>query len=255
MFPTYTTFIGIDPTAGQRPFSYAAIDIDLQLLALGEGDMEEVLAFAAGQRQAFVAVSAPRRPNTGLMGQEDVRQRLTPQPRPGRWINFRVAEYQLRQHNIYCPNTAAEEKNCPNWMRMGFKLYRRLEKLGYKPYPVDQGSRQLLEVYPHASYTALLGLVPFQKNTIEGKIQRQLVLFEHGMVLSDPMRIFEEITRHRLMQGIFPEEELYSQGELDALVSAYTAWKAANQPEETTTLGDPQEGLVVIPVPELKHTY
>jgi hypothetical protein len=255
MFPSYTTFIGIDPTAGQRPFSYAAIDIDLNLLALGEGDIDEVLAFAAGQRQAFIAVSAPRRPNTCLMEQDEVRQRLNPQPRPGRWTNFRVAEYQLRQHNIYCPNTAAEEKDCPNWMQMGFTLYRRLEKLGYQPYPQEQGLRQWLEVYPHASYTALLGLVPFQKSTLEGKIQRQLALFDQGLSISDPMRIFEEITRHRLLQGILPEEQLYSQGELDALVSAFTAWKAANHPEQTTTLGETEEGTVIIPVPELKKSY
>lgn len=255
MFPSYTTFIGIDPTAGQRPFSYAAIDIDLKLLALGAGDIDEVLAFAAGQRQAYIAVSAPSRPNCGMMGQDDVRLRLTPQPRPGRWNNFRVAEYQLRQHNIYCPNTSAREEDCPNWMQMGFNLYRRLEKLGYQPYPLEQSPRQWLEVYPHACYTALLGLVPFQKSTLEGKIQRQLVLFDQGLNVSDPMRIFEEITRHRILQGILPEKELYSPGELDALVSAYTAWKAANHPEETISLGEPGEGMVIIPVRELKNSY
>lgn len=255
MFPSHTTFIGIDPTAGKRPFSYAAIDIELNLMALGEGDIDEVLAFAAGQRHAFIAVSAPRRPNSGLMEQEKIRQRLNPPPRPGRWTDFRVAEYQLRQHNIYCPNTSAIEKDCPNWMQMGFILYRRLEKFGYQPYPQAKGLRQFLEVYPHACYTALLGLVPFQKSTFEGKIQRQLVLFELGLSISDPMRIFEEITRHRLLQGIMPEDELYSQGELDALVSAFTAWKAVNHPEEITILGEPEEGTVIIPVPELKNSY
>jgi predicted RNase H-like nuclease len=190
-----------------------------------------------------------------MMGQDDVRLRLTPQPRPGRWNNFRVAEYQLRQHNIYCPNTSAREEDCPNWMQMGFNLYRRLEKLGYQPYLLEQSSRQWLEVYPHACYTALLGLVPFQKSTLEGKIQRQLVLFDQGLNVSDPMRIFEEITRHRILQGILPEKELYSPGELDALVSAYTAWKAANHPEETISLGEPGEGMVIIPVRELKNSY
>jgi len=43
MLFTQTTFIGIDPTAGQRPFVYAALDSDLRLLALGEGDLDEVL--------------------------------------------------------------------------------------------------------------------------------------------------------------------------------------------------------------------
>jgi len=51
MFFTNTTFMGIDPTAGVRPFTYAALDSDLQLMALGQGDMDEVLAFVAGQRR------------------------------------------------------------------------------------------------------------------------------------------------------------------------------------------------------------
>jgi len=48
MFFTNTTFMGIDPTAGVRPFTYAALDSDLQLMALGQGDIDEVLAFVAG---------------------------------------------------------------------------------------------------------------------------------------------------------------------------------------------------------------
>jgi hypothetical protein len=50
-------------------------------------------------------------------------------------------------------------------------------------------------------------------------------------------------------------KELDSAGELDALISAYTAWKAANHPEEVTTLGTPEEGTVIIPIPELKNIY
>jgi len=69
-----TSFIGIDPTAGQRPFAYAALDHELCLLALGQGDIEEVLAFVAGQRSARVGVCAPRRPNQGLMDQPEVRE-------------------------------------------------------------------------------------------------------------------------------------------------------------------------------------
>src|SRR3990170_3933431 len=103
MFSTNNSFIGIDPTAGQRPFTYAAIDHELHLLAIGQGDMDEVLAFVAGQRYALVAVSAPRRPNQGAMERPEVRERLSPRPRPGRWTNFRLVEYLLRQHNITIP--------------------------------------------------------------------------------------------------------------------------------------------------------
>ena len=68
MFFTNTTFLGIDPTAGHKPFSYAALDSNRRLLALGRGSLEEVLAFAAGQNQALAAVCAPRRPEPGVDG-------------------------------------------------------------------------------------------------------------------------------------------------------------------------------------------
>jgi predicted RNase H-like nuclease len=67
--------------------------------------------------------------------------------------------------------------------------------------------------------------------------------------------MFEEITRHRLLQGILPVNDLCSPGELDALVGAYTAWLAATKPDQITLLGDPDEGQIVLPVPELKAHY
>lgn len=279
MFFTNTTFVGIDPTAGQRPFAYAALDHDLRLLALGQGSLDEVLAFAAGQRQAWVAVCAPRRPNQGVMRRDEVRQSLSPAPHPGRWLDFRLAEYLLRQHNISIPQTLAAEADCPTWMQMGFLLHRRLEALGYRPFTRPegaqpdgggqgggqpeggqpegslQGTRLCLEVYPHACYTVLLNVAPFPKGSLEGRLQRQLALHEHKLRVPDPMNFFEEITRHRLLRGILPLEELYEPGELDALVAAYTAWHAACRPQEITLLGDPDEGQIALPVAELKHHY
>lgn len=255
MFFAHTTFLGIDPTAGQRPFVYSALDGELHLLALGQGDIDEVLAFIAGQRQAYVAVSAPRSPNKGLMGQNEVRQELSPVPRPGRWTDFRVAEYQLRQHNISIPQTKSNEAECPNWMRMSFSLFHRLEELGYRPYSTAANDRQSLEVYPHACYAVLLGQNPFPKHSLEGRIQRQLAIFEQQINVPDPMRFFEEITRHRLLNGILPAEILYSAEELDALVAAYTAWKAAVHPDQITCLGMPDEGQIILPNSDLKSRY
>ena len=224
-------------------------------MALGQGEMEEVLAFVAGQRQAFVAVCAPSQPGQGVMARSEVRERLVPPPRPGRWSNFRVAEYMLRQHNITCPRTPAREAECPTWQRMGFTLYRRLESFGYRSFPSDGTLLQWLEVYPHASFCTLLGLSPFSKNTLEGRIQRQLVLYNLHMHITDPMDFFEEITAHRLLQGILPLKGVYTPSELDALVAGYTAWLIANHPEQTSTLGHPEEGQIILPVAELKQKY
>lgn len=250
-----TTFLGIDPTAGQRPFVYVALDYECNLLALGEGHMDEVLAFAAGQREAIVAVCGPRQPNQGLMGNPEVRQGLNPAPRPGRYLDFRLAEYQLRQHNISIPQTLSDPGACQNWMQESFSLFRRLGSFGYAPYPKEEASCQLMEVYPHACYTALLGKLPFSKNTLEGRLQRQLVLYENKVKVNDPMRFFEEITRYRLLNGILPDDGLYSAEELDALVAAYTAWLAGTHPEEISLIGDATEGQIVLPVKELMDRY
>jgi hypothetical protein len=253
MFYSHTTFLGIDPTAGLRPFVYAALDGDLRLLALGKGSMDEVLAFLAGQRSAFAAICAPRRPNLRLMERPEVREQFSPPPRPGRWMNFRLAEYQLRQRKISCPQTPSEEESCQTWMKVGFTFYRKVEEMGYCPYPSDQASLQWLEVYPHAIFSVLLGGPPFPKATLEGRIQRQLILYEQELRISDPMRLFEEITRHRLLQGKLLLDDLYSQEELDALAAAYTAWLAANDASKVDLLGHPEEGQVVLPVKEMNR--
>lgn len=255
MFFANTTFIGVDPTAGQKPFTYAALDQDQRLLALGAGSMDDILAFVGGQRQAYAAVCAPSRPSQGILERPDVRAQLNPPPRPGRWVGFRLAEYQLRQHNIACPKTSAREEDCPGWMRMGFSLYRRLAQIGYCPYPAENAPLQWLEVYPHAGFCALLGITPFPKHSLEGRIQRQLALEDAEVHVPDAMELFEEITRHRLLQGKLPLNNLYTPAELDALLGAYTAWLAANRPAEVTLIGHSEEGQVVLPTGELKHKY
>lgn len=250
-----TSFIGIDPTAGERPITYAVVDQDLGLLALSKGNINAVLAFAGGQKSAFVAINSPRRPNQKLMRQENIRQALTPTPTPGRWTSFRVAEYQLFQHNIRIPRTCAEIEACPKWMQVGFEIYNRLGQFGYQEYPQEEAPLQTLEVYPHAAYSVLLGLSPFKKKTLIGRLQRQVLLHTKSVEVPDAMRVFEEITRYRILQGTLPLERLYSAEELDALVAAYTAWMAATKPEQITPVGDDREGEVILPAPTLKPKY
>ena len=252
MLFTRATYLGIDPTAGEKPFVYAALDTDRRLLALHHGTIDDVVAFAAGQHECLAAVCAPRRLNTGLMRRDDIRQALNPAPHPGRWENFRLADYLLRKHNLSIPRTPQNEADCPNWMRMGFQLFQRLEKLGYCDYPQESAGLQTLEVYPYASYADLLQVLPLPKHTLEGRLQRQLVLFDLGLDVPDPMDFFEEITRYKLRKGQLSLDMLYSASELDALVAAYCAWVAALQPDQLSLLGDPVEGQIALPAAELK---
>jgi hypothetical protein len=250
-----TSFIGIDPNAGKWPMAYVALDQELRLLAFDEGDVETVTAFVAGQQSAFVAIASPRRPNLGLMKQEKIRETLKPVPKPGRWQGYRVAEYQLRQHNIQIMRTRSEDAKCPQWMRIGYKLYRRLESMGGYEYPSTGNSPQIMETYPHAVYTVLLGFTPYPKTSLEGRLQRQLVLHNQGLDIPDPMRIFEEITRYRILKGMLNLEGLFSPPVLDAMASAYTAWMAAVNPDKVTILGHPDEGQIVLPVEKLNLKY
>ncbi|GAB4579357.1 MAG: hypothetical protein Fur0022_20950 [Anaerolineales bacterium] len=249
-----TTFIGIDPTAGQKPFTYVALDGDLSVFALGQGHLDDILAFVGGQQNAFVAINAPQQPNQKRMAAREVRQLLNPPPRSGRWQGFRVAEYELHTRGISIPRTPDQEEACSRWMQMGFNLFRGIKKLGYVPFPGEH-THQVLEVYPHGAYAALLERLPFPKHTLEGRIQRQLVLYLQKLKVANPMEIFEEITRHRLLQGILPLEKLYSASELDALVAAFTAWLAGTHSENITLVGDMGEGQIALPVPALKAHY
>ena len=140
-------------------------------------------------------------------------------------------------------------------MRQSFQLFRRLGEMGYRDFSPDAADRCLLEIYPHACYSALLGRLPFSKNSLEGRIQRQLILVEQELDIADPMGFFEEITRHRILKGMLPYEILCTPGELDALIAAYTAWFAAHYPTQITQLGDPSEGQVTLPISALKNAY
>ncbi|HEX9681029.1 MAG TPA: hypothetical protein VGA32_06215, partial [Anaerolineales bacterium] len=112
-----TVFIGIDPTAGDRPMHYAALDEDLRPVALGSGDVETVLAYVAGFESSVVAVDAPQSPNQGLMLKADVRRRYDLRPGGRTWGQWKVCEYELRRRNIRLYNTPAREADAPRWVR------------------------------------------------------------------------------------------------------------------------------------------
>jgi len=245
-------YIGIDPTAGRHPFTYAAFDHDFRLAVLAAGEQDELLDFLKSRPQALVAVNAPPRPGQGL-----VRQRLIDQnAAPGqlRGSDMRLVEYELRERGITVAPTPSRSEFCAAWAQMGFDLYRRLETLGFKPYP-SKADKVYLETHPHAAFCALLGQVPLPKPTLEGRLQRQLALHGIGAGITDPMDFFEEVTRHKLLRGALPMEFIYAPEELDALAAAVTAWVTANRPGEFCLLGHKQEGQIVLPVGELQERY
>ncbi len=250
---SFDLFVGIDPTAGERPFTLAALGAEGRLSALRSGEQDEVIAFLEGQTSVCVAVNAPPRPNAGIVRRRLEGQRSTATPLRG--ADMRLAEYELRQRGIPISTTPGRREWCAAWQQAGFDLYARLQTMGFQPYPSEGAARQYLETHPHATFCALLGQAPLSKPSVEGRLQRQLVLFEAGLGIRDPMDFFEEITRHKLLKGILPLDVIYAPEELDALAAAYTAYRAATAPDEICMVGDADEGRLVLPVRFLKDSY
>lgn len=250
-------FIGIDATAGDRPLPVAALDADLHPVASGEMGFEDVLAFAAGQSEAVIAVDAPQGAPAGLLSQPDVRSRLGLAPEGGAWQGWRLCEFALRRRGVRMANTPSMLALAPGWVERGRQLHARLRGLGYRNFVAGEppAERMLLELHPNAAFTALLDRQPLPKATLEGRLQRQLILHLKGVDIPNPMRALEEITRHHLLTGQLPLDELLSPGELDAMVGAYTANLAGVDPGRVCQEGDREEGLITLPVAELRPSY
>jgi hypothetical protein len=250
MTTTIQTFLGISLSSGQRHFSLAAIDENQHILALSQGNTDDIVAFAAGQTSALVAVNIPAHSNLGLMANNGFRQTLSPPPPPGRWEDLRVAEYELIQMGVHVVRTHSITEANPSWLQKGFEVRSQLTGLGYESYPGGEQSKQIFESHTEGFFYSLTGKIPFDGDTLEGRLQRQLILYEQDMDVYDPMRFFEEVTRHRLIHSVLPLESVYSPNELNALAMAQMAWMLNHHPENTMSLGLPDDGLIYLPKSE-----
>jgi len=245
------TYLGIDPTAGSAAYTWAALDERGHLLVLEAGEQDEVVAYVQQHKPVQVALNAPSQTNQGV-----VRKRLMHE-NPGlnpRGADLRLCEYELRERGIHVPPTPSRLEICPAWIQMGINMHAELAKLGYR-HNDKANPQQMMEVNSHAIFCSLLQQVPLPKPTLEGRIQRQLVLHEFGVGMVDPMDFFEEITRHRILRGSLPMDYVYSPQELDALAAAFAAWSVKQHPEEVTIIGDVEEGQILLPVSGIIESY
>lgn len=252
MNKTIQVFIGIDISIGVKPVTFIALDPDQQVMAIGEGDVPDALAYAAGQMHgALVAVNAASRPNRGRMKRADVRQKLDPPPARGKYTALRQAEYELIRAGMEVPETpASAEKSLP-WVRRGFTLVEKLEGMGYRAFPQEneagQPIRQWLETNADAGFWSLLGVIPLPAGTLEGRIQRQLALRDEELKVPDAMDFFEEVTRYKILKSNLPTQNIFPQAEINAWMAAHTAWLAVNAPERIKQYGEPEEGVIILP--------
>lgn len=229
---SHSTYLGVELSGTRSRFHYAALDESQRILALGSGGLDAVLAYAAGLTRSLVAVDAPS---------------SLPGPDGGAWQVTAI----LRRAGATPNGLPDAGKRVPAWVAKGFQLYQHLAQLGYLRYPVEDAAFQVLETHAEGVFLSLLGRAPFEFGSLEGRIQRQLVLKDAGVNVPDAMDFFEEITRHRLLRGILPTEKVYSAGELGALAAAHVAWRAGCQPESLEVLG--AEAGVYLPAGEVLH--
>ena len=163
-------------------------------------------------------------------------------------------ELELLERGIRISRTPSTAAKSPRWMRLGFKLFEELTRLGYHDYPHPSAPRQMFECHGEAAFWNLLGHTPLKENTLEGCLQRQLVLRLCGLPVPDAMQFFEEITHHHLLNSHLPLEHLYSAQELNALAAAYAAWLAGNQPEKLIRVGHESEGVIYLPAQTVNDT-
>jgi len=212
----FTTFIGVEVSPDRvHPFTFAALDEEMVIRALGHGKINDAYAFLAGQSNALAAIN--------------------------------LVEYELLERGINVPRTPNTKKKSPRWMKLGFHLFEELDKLGYEIYPNLAAEKQFFECQGEASFWNLLGHSPLKEGTLEGCLQRQVVLFLAGLPVPDAMDFFEEITRHRLLNNQLPMDRVYSASELNALIAAYTAFLSGTQPDKVIHIGDEEEGIIYLP--------
>ena len=115
---------------------------------------------------------------------------------------------------------------------------KKLSQSGFKSYSNKNDPKQFLVTDAQDCFHALSGHKLFPRRSLEGRLQRSAILYEQGLQITDPIDIFEEFTRYKLIQGILPLENIHSTKELDALAAAYLAWMAVNRPGQIVLKGE-----------------
>ena len=213
------------------------------------GSIEAVAATVLGfGGEAVVAIDAPSGRRLDLLIAGSPLRDALGLP-AGRYERMRVCDALLFRRGLpLYPVPAVEQAlaRWESWMDSGFALFDALDAIGlFRPPaqpgamgPVGDGAMRfgrVCETYPDAVFCSLLGHRPSAKRTPWGLQQRIAALRLRG-VADDDGGLW-----HRTLD------------ELDACAAAYAAYALANG--TGSWVGDPREGVIVLPVPELAERY
>jgi predicted nuclease with RNAse H fold len=208
-----SSFVGVTlRISPSHPSSLAVLNHQSQLVHLGHFNTDvELLQMAETHQPALIAIGSPLCLPSGLTDLEpSSNTRAAPPENRGRQL-----ERELASIGISCFFTGRGSVIRPLIYR-GIGLKSQLNLLGY----------EVIEVYPHATRVILFG-----DQNLPRKSSRS-VAFLKGRLSS-------------LINGMEPYIDFLDKYSGDALLNAYTA--LLHMREGTDLLGDPYEGLLVIP--------
>jgi hypothetical protein len=246
-------FAGVCFSASRRGITVAFLTPRLDVRSLKTLTLAEAIDELCACGNVTAAIGGPAQPGRSVAAAD-----IPPGDslRAGKRAPARAAEAELARRGIPVRKTPALESAAPGWMRAAFQAAAELRARGFGAGPEARAAdRALIEIHPTASAAALLGRLPFGRETLEGRMQRQLALVRERVGLRDPMDALEELTAHHILSGRLALEGIRTADELDALLAAFTAGRAYSSPGTVTWLGDDADGWLCIPVKELLVKY
>lgn len=219
--------VGVDIAASRPCVAVAARGgRTLEVLAWAEsdegiaGDRGRLFEWLESHAPVAVGVDAPQRPR---------RSRGAAATRP-RACDAELAHRRISIYQVPTRAVAADADGLYAWMETGWEYFRELGRRGFEPpapgmLPGALGQAPAaLEVYPHASFSALLGGTPPSKTSRAGLRARVVTLREAGVSW----------------------DEYFDHDSLDALAAALTAWRFVQG--RATPVGDDRDGYIWLPV-------
>jgi hypothetical protein len=226
-------FIGVSPAPGAGSVTVAALTARREVQYLRGLSVESAADEISGLGELSVAIGGPLRVPPAI-----------------------AVEAEIRRRGIPVRRLPPEEGAAPASARALFQLARELSGRAFLEGEAARESPRFLTEAPSAACAAvLLGRIPFPRTALEGRIQRQLLLARERVALPDPMDALEEMTAHHLLSGRLPLRGICAPEELDALLAAFTAWRAFCQPETVTWMGQDADGWICLPAKPLLDKY
>jgi len=233
------TYIGIDVQAVQKPYFYTVLNSSLELIACGHGRLPEVMAYLAGQTSSLVAVNGPI-----CLPQDFVQIGLFEAGENGNRPVIRSGDRELEARGFLDLAVHDHSKKIPLWVERSLELTEGLKQLEYS---LESGPRVFFETQSDAAYWLTTGASPYESRSLEGRLQRQLMLWEFGLTVKDPMNFLEEFTRFRLRTSQVPIDQILPAHELRAMIAASTAWLMDHFPDRVEHLGERNAGEIILP--------